>query len=379
MENNSLQTPGISKNLTASMLIREAWQSFRGTFFAPALAVLASLLVGAIILAFFGYDPVKAYSFMLQGIFGNQRNISEVLVKATPLIFTGICAAMAYTCGVWNIGGEGQFIVGAIAATWVGVHGEGVPSFLLIPAIFLAGFLAGGGWAILPGWLKVRLNVNEVVMTIMLNYIALGLTSYLVTGPMKEKGGLFPQSDPLVDAARLPSIWEPTRLNIGFVVAILLAIIMTIVLFRTPLGFAIRTTGVSPKTAQYAGIHIDRTIILAMLLSGGAAGLGGAVEVAGLTGRLWAIVSPGYGFDGIAVSLLVMNNPLGTILSGVLFGSLRAGSELMQINAGIPAVLIRIIQGLTIVFVIGFGTINFVSLRKKKRLESELEPAKGNV
>jgi general nucleoside transport system permease protein len=375
-ENTSLPEPG--EGVSRSTLIpdvSELWLSLSQTIFVPALAVVAALMVGAIILGAFGYNPLKAYAIMLEGIFGSQRNISEVLLRSTPLIFTGICVAMAYSCGVWNIGGEGQFYLGAMAATWVGINGKDLPSYILIPALLSAGFVFGGLWAVVPGWLKIRLGTNEVVMTIMLNYIAIGINSFLVTGPMKEKAGYFPQTDALPAVARLPGILEPTRLHIGFLLALVLAIVMTIVMFRTPLGFAIRTVGLSPKTAKYAGIHVNRTIILAMLLSGGAAGLGGAVEIAGLTGRLFAVISPGYGFDGIAVSLLVQNNPIGTILSGFLFGGLRSGSELMQINAGVPAVLIQIIQGLTIAFVIAFGTFSMLSQQKKRRIE--LEKSKG--
>jgi simple sugar transport system permease protein len=195
----------------------------------------------------------------------------------------------------------------------------------------------------------------------------LGITSFLVTGPMKEAGGYYPQSDMIADAARLPRIWLPTRLHLGFVLAVALAVVMTVILYRTPLGFSIRTVGASVSAARFAGIPVNRTIVIAMLLSGGAAGLGGAVEIAGVAGRLFAQISNGFGYDGIAVSLLVANNPLGTILSGFLFGALRAGSELMQMNAGIPSVLIEIIQGMTIAFVIVFGAFAIMDVRRNRK------------
>ena len=331
------------------------WQILQSALLRPFLAVLGALAVGAVILAVFGYDPVHAYAVMGQGVFGNLRNFTEVLVKATPLIFTGIAVAVAYTGGVWNIGGEGQFYLGAIGAAVVGLYGGGLPPIVLVPLVLAAGFVAGGLWATIPGLLKAWVDANEVVVTIMLNYIAMGLASFLVTGPLQEARGYYPQTELIAEAARLARLLPPTRLHLGFILAIALALIMTVVLRRTPLGYAIRTIGASLNTARFAGIPVNRTIVTAMLLSGGAAGLGGAVEIAGLTWRLYATVSSGYGFDGIAVSLLVQNHPLGTILSGLLFGALRAGSELMQMNAGIPAVLIEIIQGLTIAFVIGLS------------------------
>jgi general nucleoside transport system permease protein len=338
----------------------------RDSLLVPALAVLSALGVGAIILLISGHDPVQAYAVMWEGIFGNQRNFTEVLVKATPLIFTGIAVAVAYSGGVWNIGGEGQFYLGAIGAAYVGIYWGNLPAPVLIPLVLVAGFVGGAVWAIIPGLLKAWVDANEVVVTIMLNYIAIGITSYLVTGPMQEARGFYPQTELLSAAARLPRILPPTRLHLGFLLAVTLAIIVTVVLRRTPLGYSIRTIGASLNTARFAGIPINRTIVTAMILSGGAAGLGGAVEIAGLTGRLFATVSSGYGFDGIAVSLLVHNNPLGTILSGMLFGGLRAGSELMQMNAGIPAVLIEILQGLTVAFVIGFSAYKFLKPRRPR-------------
>lgn len=362
-------TPAMPKPPASRLDLRsrsgQLWGAVRRSLM-PLLAVAAALLVGAILLLIFGYDPIQAYATMWHGIFGSQRNISEVLLKATPVVFTGVAVAIAYSCGIWNIGAEGQFYLGAIGATYVGVYWGDLPGFALLLLVMFAGFIGGGLWAVIPGLLKTWINANEVVVTIMLNYIALGISSYLVTGPMKEASGYFPQTDMIADAARLPRIWLPTRLHVGVILAVILAILVTILLYRTPLGFEIRTIGSNRNAARFAGMPVKRTIIIAMLLSGGSAGLGGAVEIAGLTGRLFAHISPGYGFDGIAVSLIVNNNPLGTIFSGLLFGGLRAGSEIMQISAGIPSVLIQIIQGMTIAFVIAFGVYNILQTQQQK-------------
>ncbi len=341
------------------------WPTVRHALLLPVLALGAALLAGVLILAVTGYDPLRAYQFMWRGVFGSQRTFSEVLLKATPLILTGSGIAIAFRCGVWNIGAEGQLYMGAIAATWLGVNARGWPPVLLVPAVLVAGFVGGGLWAAIPGWLKVRLKINEVVTTIMLNYLAIGMTSFLVTGPMQEANHMFPQTDEILVAARLPRIWLPTRLHLGFIVAVALALVYTLLLFRMPLGYSVRTVGLSPDAARYAGIPVERNMVLAMLLSGGAAGLAGAVEIAGLTWRLFATISPGYGFDAIAVSLLASNNPAGTILSGWLFGALRASSELMQMNAQIPSVLTSIIQGLAIAFVVAFSAIRHRPARRK--------------
>jgi simple sugar transport system permease protein len=354
------QTPArVPPEEGASSALADWQQTLWYTVMLPLLAVLLALAAGGLILLVTGYDPLQAYAAMWEGVFGSTRNFSEVLLKATPLIFTGMGIAVAFRCGVWNIGAEGQFYAGAVAATWVGVHGGSLPGVVLAPAVLLAGFIGGGFWAAIPGWLKIRLNISEVVTTIMFNYIAIGITSYLVTGPLQEAAGIFPQSDEIVAAAQLPRIWLPTRLHLGFILAVVLALLFTLLLFRTPLGYAIRTVGLNPGAARYAGIGVHRNILAAMLLSGGAAGLGGAVELAGLNWRLFATISPGYGFDGIAVSLLANNNPLGTIFAGFLFGGLRAASELMQMNVRIPSVLILIIQGLVIAFVVAFRMLRW--------------------
>jgi len=344
----------------------------------PLIALILTLLISAVLLIATGYNPITSYGYMWEGVFGNLRVFTEVLLKSTPLILVGTGIAVAFRCGVWNIGAEGQFYAGAVLATWVGIHLTSLPPLLTISAVFLAGFIGGGIWAVIPGWLKVRLKVNEVVSTIMLNYIMIGLTSFLVTGPMQEAKKVFPQTDEIVVAARLPNILPPTRLNIGFLIAIVVAIIVAVILFRTPLGYAIRTVGQNPETARYAGMKVNQSIIIAMLLSGGAAGLAGAIEVSGLTWRMFATISPGYGFDGIAVALLASNNPLGTILSGFLFGALRASSELMQMNARIPSVLFKIIQGLAIAFIIAFSLLSRKVASEKIAGRSEAVPTTGS-
>ncbi len=324
------------------------------TLLLPVLSILAALLVGGIILWLAGYSVGNAYAALWDGVFGNTRNIGEAFLRATPLILIGSGIAIAFRAGIWNIGAEGQFYLGAIGATFLGLHAAKLPPVVAVSLAIAAGFIFGGAWAGLAGWMKVRLGLNEVVTTIMLNYIALGLVSYLITGPMMEGIRANPQTDKIAATMLLPHIWPPTRVHLGFILAVIVACIWAFILFRTPWGYAMRAVGFNPKAAQHAGINVGRQFVLAMVLSGGASGIAGAVEVMGVTERLYANLSPGYGFQGIAVSLLANNNPLGVILTGWLFGALGSGSQMMQLTAGIPDVMIYILQGLVILFLVSF-------------------------
>lgn len=227
----------------------------------------------------------------------------------------------------------------------------------------LAGALAGAAWAAIAGLLKIYFRASEIVTTIMLNYIALIMTSYLVTGPLRDAAAAYPQSARLVQEAWMPRILPPTRLHIGILVALVLAVVMYVFLFRSARGYALRVVGISPDAARYAGISVPRNIMISICLSGSMAGLAGAFEIAGVTRRLFQSISPGYGFEGIAVALLANNNPIGAIFSGLLFAVLRSGSELMQITAQIPQVLVLVIQGIVILSVVGFAVLRIPSLR----------------
>ena len=329
----------------------------------PVAAILAAMAVSALILLAAGYNPVTSFAAMLHGAFGDLRTFTEVLIYATPLILIGSGLAVAFRCNIWNIGAEGQFYAGAVASAAIGIYVHGLPVYLDVPLILLAGLTGGALWGMLAAWLKIRFNASEIVTTIMLNYIAIVGTSYLVTGPMIEKDGHYPQTDLIDPSAMLPRFLPPTRLHIGFLVALLVAVALYVLLFKTSTGYAIRAVGINADTARYAGMNISRNIMLAMAISGGMAGLAGGVELAGIAFRLYQDISPGFGYDGIAVALLASNNPLGVILSGILFGALRSGSEMMQITAHIPSVLVFAIQGLIILSVVAFGVYRARSAR----------------
>jgi len=349
-EVNRLRKDDFSGKRINRRLINAVW-----SIITPVAAILVALLLSALLLIIAGYSPAEAFPVMWRGAFQDQRTFSEVLLKATPLIFTGVGLALAFRCGITNLGAEGQFYAGAVTATLIGVNLSGLPSYIIIPLLLGGGIISGALWGMIAGFLKIRFGASEVVSTIMLNYLAIIFTGYLVTGPMKEEAVGFPQTAKIGEAAFLPRFLPPTRLHVGFILAIIIAIIVYILLFKTRTGYAIRAVGINPEAARYAGISVKSNMLLAIAISGGAAGLGGAVEVAGVTFRLFQLISPGYGFDGIAVSLLVNNNPLGVILSAILFGALRSGSELMQMNVKVPSVLVFAIQGIVILSVIAFS------------------------
>jgi simple sugar transport system permease protein len=331
----------------------------------PLLALVAALSVGALLLLLTGFDPVQAYAAMWEGIVGSTRNVGEALLRATPLILIGTGIAIAFRCGIWNIGAEGQLYMGAAAGTAVGLTAGALSPWISVPLALVAGMVAGGLWAAIAGWLKVRLQLNEVVTTIMLNYIAIGLISWLVTGPMQEASGYNPQTDEIAASMVLVRIFPPTRLHLGFLFAVAVAILAGILLFRTHWGYALRAVGANPTAALYAGINVNRQFVLAMFLSGACAGIAGAVEILGVIGRMYETIGAGYGFTGIAVSLLVGNNPFGVIFSGILFGALSTGSELMQLTAKIPSVMTFILQGLIIAFLVSFQAV-----AKRRRLRA---------
>ncbi len=249
----------------------------------PVLSILAALAVGALVLVLAGYDAGKAYGALWNGVFGNTRNMGEAFLRATPLVLVGAGIAVAFRCGIWNLGAEGQFYMGAIAGTYVGLQAGGLSPFIAIPLGLLAGFLLGGAWASIGGWMKVRLGLNEVVTTIMLNYIALGIVSFMVNGPLQEKAHANPQTDQIAKSMFLPLIWPPTRVHLGFIFAVVVAAVLAFILFRTRWGYAIRAVGFNQEAARHAGINVSRQFLLAMVLSGGAAGIAGAVQIMGVT------------------------------------------------------------------------------------------------
>ena len=318
-----------------------------------ALLVGAAVVIVSALSVFAGHDPARVLGALWSGSLGSPYAIfSATLVRATPLILTGLAVALAFTAGVMNVGAEGQLLAGAAAATALGLETRGMSGWLTIPLALIAGAVAGAVWASVPGWLRRRFGVLEVISTIMMNFVALYLVGYLVRGPLQEPLGIYPQSSPLPDTVRLPLLGG-TRLHIGFVLALACALGAWWVLRATAAGFRVRVIGANPDAARSAGmIDVGRTMFRTFLLSGALAGLAGAVEVMGVTYSLYENLSPGYGYTAIAVALVGALHPLLTAVSGVFFGALEAGAAAIQRDAGVPSVLATVVEAALILLLL---------------------------
>lgn len=290
---------------------------------------------------------------MWNGAFGSRYAIlSSTLLRAVPLIIVGSGIALAFRAGALNIGGEGQFYAGAIAATAIGVHLQGWPATVAVVVVLGLAAVAGAAWAAVPAWLRVRYGVMEAISTLLLNFVAVALVSWMVTGPLQEARHAYPQSDPVALSVRLPLLFG-SRLHIGIIIAVVLAVGLAVVFARTRSGFALKAAGIGPKAAALIGrVNVDRVTALALLGSGGFAGLAGGVEVAGVSYALFQNLSPGYGFTAIAVALLARLDPLGVVIAGVLFGALESGAAAMQRDAGVPSVAVYVVEAVVIVVVL---------------------------
>ncbi|MFN2151345.1 MAG: ABC transporter permease [Anaerolineales bacterium] len=316
----------------------------------PLAAVFLALLIGAIILLVSGANPIQAYVALFRGAFGSLPAIGRTLEKATPLVFSGLAVAFAFKAGLFNIGAQGQLLFGAITAATIGFGVHGLPPFVHIPLALFGGSLAGALYGAIPGALKVYTGAHEVITTIMLNYIAINVTDYLADGPLKDtaSGNVIARTPEILASAKIPSV---ASIPLGFVLAILMAVLIWWVLSRTTLGFDIRTVGLNPNAARYAGIRVAFTVILTMVLSGALAGMGGAVETMGVIGRYQPGFNIGLGFDGITIALLGKTSPLGVIPAAILVGAMKAGASQMQFDAGVAKEIVDVIQALMLFFV----------------------------
>lgn len=324
---------------------------------AAALVMTAVVVVSALQIG--GYDAGRAVQALVQGTVGSpQVFLSVTLVRAVPLILTGLAVALAFRAGVWNIGAEGQLYAGAIAAAWVGLSWGETPAWLLVPMVLSASAVAGALWAAVPTFMKLRLGVGEVITTLLMNFVGIHLAAWMVHGPLQEARGVFPQTDPIAAAARLPVLVQGTRLHAGFLLALVLAAGLWALLRFTRFGFAVRAVGASPEAARVAGrMDARRVVLVSFLGSGALAGLAGGVEVAGVTWALYAGLSPGWGYTAIAVALLAGLNPGAVILTGLFFGALEGGAGAMQRTAGIPAAWVSGVVALVILSVLAMDQV----------------------
>ena len=338
----------------------------------PVAAVALSLVVSAGLMLATGYDPLEAYGALYEGSLGSTFGVSITLVRMTPLLLTGLAVALAFRAGVFNIGGEGQLYAGAIAATAVALFLP-LPAGPVVLVAVVAGFVGGAAWALIPALLRATRGVSEVVVTLMFNFIAIHFTTYLVNleyGPLGDPEAAYPQSPSFDEAVRLPIIWPATSVHAGLVIGVVLALVLAVVVRYTPFGFRLRTLGANPEAARYAGVSVNRTIVMVMLLSGGLAGLAGMGEVLGTKYALYANFSPGYGYDGIAVALLGRLSPIAVIVFAAFFGAMRAGALDMEQTVGVSSSFVLVIEALAILFLV-LG----VFIQKGRRGGVEQSPA----
>jgi len=337
----------------------------------PLLAVPVAFLIGAIMLAVLGANPLEAYGALLKGGFGDVSGITQTLVKATPLLLVGLGVCIAFRGGVINIGGEGQIIIGALAATAVAVGLKELPGFVLLPASMIAGTLAGALWGGIPGVLKARLGVNEILSTVMMNAIAVQFSNYMLRGPMIdpkeiEAGTRIAQSALLPRSVWLARLVPQTLLHSGAILAVILAVLVYIFLWRTTIGYRIRAVGLNINAAKYAGINVPLYQALALVLGGAFAGLAGSIEVMGVQHRMMENLASGYGFSGIVAALFGSLHPLGAIPASVLFGGLLVGADKMQRAVQVPSSLIDTLLGLIVLFVVGSQIWSRVRARRRE-------------
>lgn len=319
------------------------------------MGTLVAFGAAAILILLSGYDPILVYSSIISGSLSSTNAIAETLVKATPYLFCALTASIAFKVGFWNAGAEGQFFMGSLGAVIIGLYLQS-PSIVTIPIMIATAFLAGAAWGMIPTFLKVKLGVNEILTNIMSNYIAYYLISYVSEGPLRDPRAVNPQTPFIGYSAYLPKLIPGTRLHAGFLIALLCAVLLYVVYFKTLLGYRMRVIGANPEAARYGGISVPRTIIIIMIISGGLAGLGGMSQVAGVHHRLSEQISGGplggYGFMAMVIALFGKLHPIGAVASSIFWAVMINGVETAQRGAGIPFGLVYVIQALVVIFVI---------------------------
>ena len=347
---------------------KKSLQSMEGLLL-PVFSIIIALVIGALMYLAMGLDPIKAYGSLLIGAFGSTNAIADTFVQVTPLIFTALSYAIALRCGLINLGAEGQLYMGAILGSMVGAHVQGLPAFLHIILILIAGFVGGALWGLIVGLLKMRFGASELITTIMLNYIALQFVSFCVTNaPFKDMTpGAAPRMTSMLDSAKLPKIIPRTNLHLGIILAILGIIIYYVFMWQTTKGYEMRVIGLNSTAGRYSGMNLKTNALLSIFIAGGFAGLGGVIHVSGLTYFMAQGMSNNFGFTGVAVALLGGCHPVGMVVSAILFGALNSGGKTMQILAQVPDATIMIIQGLIILFAAGGELIAKILPKKRDK------------
>ncbi len=347
-----------------------------GALLFPFVAILLSFFLGAIIVLATGNNPVTAYAALVKGAVGSPLALGRTLLYTTPLIFTGLAVAVAFRAGLFNIGGEGQLYIGAITAAWLGVS-LGSLGPVAIPIVLTACVITGFLWGSLPGILKAYFGAHEVITTIMLNFVAIDLAYYLAQHPLRQRGPI-PGTETIDYAARIPTIGTALgRANYGFFIAILAAVVVYLLLWRTRRGFELRAVGLSPGAANYAGMRLGLNTILALAIGGSLAGLGGGVEILGVYGNMDVPFVTNLGFNGIGVALLGRNHPVGVVLGALLFGGLTSGAQEMQFATDVPLQLANVLLAVILLLVTATKLVELIVGKRARDFAAGTHLEKG--
>jgi general nucleoside transport system permease protein len=315
------------------------------------VALAVSLIIASGIILFAGETPMTVFMAILKGAFGSKRAIIDTLIKSTPILLTGLATIVPFRARVWNIGQEGQLYAGAMGVTFIILTFPEMPTFIYIPLLLLVGAITGALWAFIPGILKARYRVNEIIVTVMLNYVILYMCTYLLNGPWQEPSSYYYNTIKFPDASALPLLFG-THLHSGFLLAILLSFVIYFLMWKMKLGYEIRAMGENPTAARYKGINTQRLTVIVMLISGAICGLAGGIELLGIHHKLIYGFSSGFGFTGILIALLGRLHPFGVVLAALFFGALRNGSVAMQIYSDVSSDLVTLIMGLIIIMLL---------------------------
>ncbi len=333
----------------------------------PVAAIILTFLLTTVLVLMVNANPLKAYYYFLIAPLSGKVSAIEVLVKATPLLLTGAAVTFAFVGGYWNIGAEGQLYAGATAATAIGLQMHDVSPWIAIPLMIVGGFAAGVLWALTPALMKVKLSIDEVVTTLLLNSVALFIVSALLNNVWRDPVSQWPQSPEIAPSAIFPKLIPRSRLHLGFLLAALIIVLLWFVLTRTAFGLRMRAVGLGTEAARFAGIDVDRTMLISALVSGGIAGLAGVSEVAGIHYHLIDAISPGYGYTGIIVATLGTLNPWGVALAAFFIGLIDTGSQTVSRALGVPAYLGDVIQAALLLVTLGMLLLQSYRIRRKEK------------
>ena len=332
----------------------------------PVAAIIVTLIIAAIPILFAGGNLWKAYSALVFGALGNRFNLLETFVKSSPLILTGLAVAFAFRARFWNIGAEGQLYAGAIMATIIGVQFPGLPSYILIPFIMVSGFLAGGLWAALPAFLKTKWKVDDVVTTLLLNYVMIHIMGTLLFGPLQAPGSSWPISKAIADAAHYPVLIARSRFHLGIPLAYALVLVIWFINSKTVFGYQSKGVGINIRAAAYGGINTNMVILKTALISGGLAGLAGVGEICAIQFHLLMDISPGYGYTGIVIAMLGNLHPIGVALAAFFFSIINVGAQTMSRMAGVPVYISGVIEGVALMVMLIFLLLLDYRIRWKR-------------